>query len=102
MSFLYEIDLTDLAPERVYHTPFGTNEFTAVLRKGQQLIERDKAFIEPVSLEDSISVLKQKNSYFEAEIARLRDELTRVHSSRSWALTEPFRRLENYLGMGVT
>jgi SAM-dependent methyltransferase len=48
MSFLYEIGLTDLAPERVYHTRFGTAEFTAALRKGQHTIERDKAFTEPL------------------------------------------------------
>jgi hypothetical protein len=50
MSFLYEVGLTDLAPERVYHTRFGTNEFTAVLRKGQHTVDRDRAFTEPLSL----------------------------------------------------
>jgi hypothetical protein len=44
MSFLYEVGLADLAPERVYHTRFGTNEFTAVLRKWQHAFDRDKAF----------------------------------------------------------
>ncbi|MDM0105029.1 hypothetical protein QTH97_08800 [Variovorax sp. J22R24] len=130
MSFLYQIGLTDFAVERVYHTRFGTQEFTAVLRKGRHIIERDEAFIEAISIEDSISLLKKDNSHAEAqiaklanaqshaeaqivklmneqsraeaEIAKLRNDLTAVFSSRSWAVTRPLRKLADYLGVSRT
>jgi SAM-dependent methyltransferase len=102
MSFVYRIGLTDLAPERVYHTRFGTQEFTAVLRKGRHIVEQDKVFIKPVSLEDSVFRLKKEGFCSEAEIERLKAELIRVYSSRSWALTGPLRKLANYVGMSRT
>jgi len=83
MNFLYAVRLTDLAPERVYHTRFGTQEFTAALRKGRHRFSQDEAFIEPLSGEDYISLLKRTNLLFKNEIERLRDELARAYSSRS-------------------
>ena len=115
---MYEIGLTDLAVERVYHTRFGAQEFTAVLRKGRHIIERNEVFIEPRSFGDQLALLKKDNSQTEIEmarlkselkretsrseieIARLKSELSKVLSSRSWALTRPLRKLSGYLGMG--
>src|SRR5262249_22035770 len=44
VSFLFTSGLTDLAPERVFHTPRNMFEFTAVLRKGWR--SNDPAFTE--------------------------------------------------------
>ena len=127
MSFLHEVGLTDFVIERVYHTRFGTQEFTAVLRKGQHVFDKDEVYVDPVPLEDSVSflkkeksraereietlkneiarveseaaILKQENSRTDAEVARLKNDLGEVLSSRSWALTRPLRRFITYLGI---
>lgn len=94
MSFLYEVGLSDLAPERVYHTRFGTNEFTAVLRKGQHTVDREKAFTEPLSLEDA--ALTRYDALVrvrEGEMAE-RDALLASHS---WRPTAPLRWMRKLL-----
>jgi SAM-dependent methyltransferase len=130
MTFLREVGLTDLVVERVYHTRFGSQEFTAVLRKGEHAIEKDEAFIESTPLKEHISILKKgqshseieiatlrnaysrseaevailkkENSHAESELSRLRSELAKVYSSRSWTATRLLRTIASHLGMSRT
>jgi len=130
MTFLREVGLTDFVVERVYHTRSGTQEFTAVLRKGQHVIDKNEAFIEPMPLRDYVVLLKNRKSHSESEltnlrsensrseieivnlkkaqsnaeteISRLRSELNKVYSSRSWTMTRLLRTVASHLGMSRT
>ena len=111
MSFLYVAGLTDFAVERVYHTRHGSQEFTAVLRKGRHAIDSATAFVEATPVEalfshlknervrtlDEIEKLEGDHIRAKIEIERLKQDLNAVFASRSWAVTRPLRRISGFL-----
>ena len=125
MTFLYEVGLIDFAVERIYHTRFGTQEFTAVLRKGWKPSTREKTFVEQtpsqeriialqkarVDSAEEIESLKKFQTMARAEIEQLAGEklkadreiedlhfrLNSLLASHSWAVTRPLRRLADFL-----
>ncbi|WP_418130556.1 hypothetical protein [Variovorax sp. 278MFTsu5.1] len=125
MTFLYEVGLTDFAVERVYHTRFGTQEFTAVLRKGWESNTQEKTFIEQTSPQERIIALqkakadsaeeienlKKAQTMARAEMEQLADDKSKAYreiedlhfrlnsllASHSWTVTRPLRRLADLL-----
>ncbi|MBS0430492.1 MAG: hypothetical protein JSR41_24665 [Proteobacteria bacterium] len=82
MTFLYEAGLTDLAVERVYHTRFRTQEFTAVLRKGLHPTAQESAFIPEASLHTRLqniaAEISSRTNGLQASQARSQEEIARL------------------------
>lgn len=114
MTFLYRVGLIDLAPERVYHTRRGSQEFTAVLKKGKiSPPQGETCFVRPdVADKNSITIIDYNNAIdglestryifnvVQEELKSAREELTgakeelaQVYASRSWRVTGPLRRM---------
>lgn len=123
MNFLHEAQLVDFSVERVYHTRFATQEFTAVLRKGAVDLDKNEVFLDQAPIKSIVAAVKVENEGLQAEVDFLRkkieelnsqkssdekliehlnDELKSIHASRSWAVTRPLRRLTAQFGMGRT
>ena len=95
---LAEMGVTDLYPERVYHTPTDLFEFTAVLRKTRHVADMPLALIpaSPVddrdhsanlqkTLRDQLSQLLSKSDQIDAMTAKttqLQEELRLVYDSQ--------------------
>jgi hypothetical protein len=79
VSFLHKIGLTGLVPERVCHTGWHERVHRRAAQ-GAYAIEQDRAFIQPRSLDESVSVLKKANRDYEQQIEKLKDELNRASS----------------------
>lgn len=88
MTFLYEIGLTDFAIERVYHTRLGTQEFTAVLRKGWHPTGKEPTFIPQTSSETRISGLKREIGNLKNEQSRTRGEIDSLKNEQARAYEE--------------
>ncbi|MEN3931417.1 hypothetical protein WJT86_10150 [Microvirga sp. W0021] len=103
-SFLYNAGFSDLYPERIYHTPYGRVEFTAVLRKRSK---NSTIEIEPY-ISDVNSELNKKGkleAYYrnlilekkslQEEKERLQNEINVIYKSKGWRLTSILRRIRN-------
>ncbi|WP_143072474.1 hypothetical protein [Variovorax sp. OK212] len=121
INFLHEAGLIEFSVERVYHTRFATQEFTAVLRKGAIDLDRNEVFLDQIPVKSVVAAVKIENKGLQTEIdllkkqveelrfqknsgeklvEHLNGELASIRASRSWAVTRPLRKLTAQFGMG--
>jgi len=75
INFLHDAELIDFSIERVYHTRFATQEFTAVLRKGKVDLSRSEVFVDQTSVKSVVAAIKSKNEGLQTEVETLKESL---------------------------
>lgn len=75
INFLHEAGFIDFSVERVYHTRFATQEFTAVLRKGRVDLDRSEVFVDQTPEKSVVAGIKSKSESLQAEIETLKENL---------------------------